>query len=186
MNTTYAEKLPVLQALNIFLGHYAKSSGTFYDAIRLDILIKRHEGNQDNKLKLQSFLKRVQVQVTHLAEKNSKAGESIPRVKTIYGFASKDDGHNLDCPPLVNKFGAGPENVKFFLNDSTGAPSSSSTDQATGNSGSKYTGKGIEGGASSLSPSQNVSQGGKYISVYEFFSNGICSTAVLLYVFVTN
>ena len=26
INTAYADKLPVLQALNIFLGHYAKSS----------------------------------------------------------------------------------------------------------------------------------------------------------------
>lgn len=160
VNTTYADKLPVLQALNIFLGHYAKSSpaiatiggsksfsitratpyelgaglsaiggffssirvatcrtlvnvnvshGTFYDAIPLESLIKRHQANKDNKdnkLRLQSFLKRVRVRVTHLAAKKNIAGESIPRVKTIYGLASKDDGHGLDRPPLVRGFGA--------------------------------------------------------------------------------
>lgn len=236
MNTTYADKLPVLQALNIFLRHYAKSSpavatigsstsfsitraspydlgavlsallgffssirvatcrilanvnvshGTFYDAIPLDRLIKRHQANQDNKLKLQSFVKRVRVRVTHLAAKKNVAGESIPRVKTIHGLARKDDGHGLDRPPLVKEFGAGPKDVKFFLNDSTEAPSSSSTDQAIGSSSSKHKGKGIEGGASSLGPGQNVSQGGKYISVYEFFKSGICSRTAPPYVFIT-
>lgn len=97
--------------------------------------------------------------MTHLAAKKNKAGESIPRVKAIYGLASKHDG--LYRPRLVKGFGAGPKDVKFFLHDSTGAPSSSSTDQATGNSNSKYTGKGIEDGVFSLGPGQNVSQGGK-------------------------
>lgn len=236
VNTTYADKLPVLHALNIFLGHYAKSSpavatiggsksfsitratpyelgaglsairgffssirvatcrilvnvnvshGTFYDAIPLAMLIKRHQANQDSKLRLQSFLKRVRVRVTHLEVKKNIAGESIPRVKTIYGLASKDDGHGLDRPPLVSEFGAGPKDVRFFLNDSTEAPSSSCTNQATGSLSSKYKGKGTEGGASSLGPGQNVFQGGKYISVYEFFKSGICSRTAPLYVFVT-
>lgn len=123
--------------------------------------------------------------MTHLAVKKNMAGESIPRVKTIYGLASKYDGHGLDRPPLVSGFGAGPKDVKFFLNDSTEAPSSSCTNQATGSLSSKYKGKGTEGGASSLGPGQNVSQGGKYISVYEFFKSGICSRTAPLYVFVT-
>lgn len=221
VNTTYAEKLPVLQALNIFLGHYAKSSptvatvgnsksfsitqatpkqdlgaglsalrgffssvrlatcrilanvnvshGTFYDAIPLDMLITKYRAS--NNSKLQSFLKRVRVKVTHIVEKENKTGESIPRVKTIYGLASKDDGHGLVNPPLVKSFGAGPEDVKFFLNDSTGAPSSSSTGQAAGISSSEKKGR--------------VSNGGGYISVSHFFKTGICSTNIPLYVFVT-
>lgn len=52
--------------------------------------------------------------MTHLAEKKSKAGESIPRVKTIYGLASKDDGHGLDHPPLVRSFGAGPKDCRVL------------------------------------------------------------------------
>lgn len=199
VNAPYADKLPVLQALNIFLSHYAKSSptvatigssksfsitqanrghdlgdglsalrgffssvrlatcrilvnvnvshGAFYDAIPLDALIRKYGAG--NKSKLQSFLKRVRVKVTHLAEKRNKAGESIPRVKTIYGLASKDDGHGLDHPPLVKSFGAGPKDVKFFLNDSVSPP------------------------------------GGKYISITEYFSTCICSNTISLYVFLT-
>lgn len=234
MNTTYADKLPVLQALNIFLGHYAKSSptvatvgssksfsittpkqdlgaglsallgffssirlatcrilvnvnvshGIFYDAIPLGSLIEKYGAS--NNSGLQSFLKRVRVKVTHLAEKKNKAGESIPRVKTIYGLASKDDGHGLDHPPLVRSFGAGPNDVEFFLNDSIGEPSSLSAGQAAGTLSSEKKGKDSKGGASTHGPGQNVSgqnasrqnasQGGRYISVYEFFRSGICST----------
>ena len=185
VNIAYTNKLPVLQALNIYLGHYAKSSpavatvgssksfslsqaspkwnletglsalrgffssvrvatcrilvnvnvshGAFYDAIPLDQLIQKYgSANQFNRVKLQSFLKRVRVKVIHLAEKKNKTGESIPRVKTIFGLASKDDGHSLDHPPRVQSFGAGPKDVEFFLNDSIGAPSSLSAGQAAG------------------------------------------------------
>ena len=228
VNTAYADKLPVLQALNIFLGHYAKSSpavatvgssksfslaqnspsrnlgagltalrgffssvrvatcrilinvnvshGTFYDAIPLEQLIDRYgSAHGFNRVKLQSFLKRVRVRVTHLGEKKNKAGQSIARVKTIFGLANQNDGHGLDHPPQVLNFGAGPKDVKFFLNDSSGAPSSSSTGQATGTPGNKKKGKGKKGGESSQGPGQNVSQGGRYISVYEFFETGIYS-----------
>lgn len=92
---------------------------TFYDAIPLDRVIETYHANQHNKLRLQFFLKRVQFRVTHLAAKKNIAGESIPRVKTIYGLASKDDGHGLSRPPLVKEFSAGPKDVKFVLNDST-------------------------------------------------------------------
>lgn len=229
VNTAYADKLPVLQALNIFLGHYAKSSpalatvgssksfsltqaspkcdlgaglsalrgffssvrvatcrilvnvnvshGAFYDAIPLDQLIQKYgSANQFNLVKLQSFLKRVRVKVIHLAEKKKKTGESIPRVKTIFGLATKDDGHGLDHPPRVQKFGAGPKDVEFHLSDSPGAPSSSSVGQAAGTPGGKKKGKGKKGGASSHGPDQNLPQGGRYISVYEFFKTGIWST----------
>ena len=228
VNTAYADKLPMLQALNIFLGHYAKSSpvvatvgasksfslspgakhfnlgvglsairgffssvrvatgrilvnvnvshGAFYDTIRLDNLISQYGAAHGTyPAKLQPFLKRVRVKVIHLAEKKNKAGESIPRVKTIFGLANKDDGHSLAHPPRVPELGAGPMNVEFFLSDSPGAPSSSSAGQATGTSSGKKKGKGGNGGASSHGPGpgQSVSQGGKYISVYEFFRSGI-------------
>lgn len=125
----------------------------------------------------------MRVRLTHLAAKKTIAGKSIPRVKTI--FASKDDGHGLDRPPLVKKFVARPKDVKFFFNDSTEAPSSSSTDQAIGISSRKYKGKGIEGRASSLGPGRNVPLGGKYISLYEFFQSGICSRTAPPDVFIT-
>lgn len=238
VNTAYADKLPVLQALNIFLGHHAKSSatiatvgssksfsltqatptfdlgaglsalrgffssvrvatgrilvnvnishGAFYDAIPVDQLIQRYgSANHYNRVKLQSFLKRVRVKVIHLAEKKNKAGESAPRVKTIFGLANKEDGHSLAKPPRVPEFGAGPKQVEFFLDDSAGTPSRPSADQAAGPSSGKKKGKGGKGGAPSHGPGQNVSQSGRYISVYDFFRSGIYSTTIPLYAFVT-
>ena len=238
VNAAYAEQLPVLQALNIFLGHYAKSSpaiatigssksfplsetspkwdlgaglsalrgffssvrvatcrilvnvnishGVFYDAIPLDEMIQKYgSAHQFNRTKLQSFLKRVRVKVIHLAEKKNKAGERVPRVKTIFGLANNNDGHSLDHPPKVPSFGAGPKEVEFFLSDAPGAPSSSSAGQAAGTSSGKKKGKGGKGSAASHGPGQNVSQGGRYISVYDFFRTGIYSTLIPLYANLT-
>ena len=238
VSTTYADQLPMLQALNIFLGHHTKSSpaittvgstksfslsenspkfdlgagltalrgffssvrvatcrilvnvnvshGAFYDAIPLDELIQRYgSAHQYNRIKLQSFLKRVRVRVIHLAEKKNKAGETLARVKTIFGLANENDGQGLDHPPRVVKFGAGPKEVEFFLNDSSGAPSSSSTGQPAGTPASKKKGKGKKGGAPSQGPSQGVLQGGRYITVYDFFRNGIYPIPAQLYSLVT-
>ena len=238
VSTMYGDKLPVLQALNIFLSHYAKTSptlatvgssksfdltspkwdlgaglsalrgffssvrvatcrilvnvnvshGAFYDPVPLDQLIQNYgSSNQFNRVKLQSFLKGLRVQTVHLKERKNKAGESIPRVKTIFGLAAKGDGQKLQHPPqFVNQFfGAGPENVAFFLNDSTGAPSSASTGQAAGTTGTKKKGKGTRGGASGHGPGRDIAQAGRYISVYEFFKSGICSTTASLYAFLT-
>ncbi|KAL9010648.1 MAG: hypothetical protein Q9173_004437 [Seirophora scorigena] len=222
VNAAYADKEPVLQALNIFLGHYAKSSpgiatvgssksfslaqatpklnlgagltalrgffssvrvatcrilvnvnvshAAFYDAIRLDQLIQSYgQATQRNRVKLESFLKRVRVKVTHLAEKKNKSGQSVPRVKTIFGLAHKDDGYGLDHPPRVQIFGAGSKAVEFYRGDSPGAPSSSSAGQAAGTPGGKGKGKGKKGGAAGHGPDPTAPQSGKYISVWDFF-----------------
>ncbi len=102
--------------------------------------------------------------------------EFVPRVKTIFGLAVKGDGQKLQHPPqFANQFfGAGPENVAFFLDNSPGAPSSASTGQGAGTTGSKKKGKGSKGSAPSHGPGQVIAQGGRYISVYEFFKSGIC------------
>lgn len=233
LNSAYSDKLPVLQALNIFLGHYARlnpaiaavgssksfslsdtspkwdlgaglsalrgffssvrvatcrilvnvniSHGAFYDAVPLDQLIQKYgSANQFNRVKLQSFLKRVRIKVIHLPEKKGKDGISIPRIKTVFGLASKDDGQGLGHPPRVPNYGAGPKDVEFFLNDSSGAPSSSSMSQTGGTTGSRKKGKGHKGGTG-----QPVSQSGRYISVYDFFQTGICSPITLIFTFVT-
>ena len=229
----------MLQALNIFLGHYAKSSptvatvgsnksfpltqnspkwdlgagltalrgffssvrvatcrilvnvnvshGAFYDAIPLDQLIQRYgSAHHFNRVKLQCFLKGVRVRVIHLGEKKNHAGESIARVKTIFGLANKNDGHGLDHPPRVQTFGAGPKDVEFFLNDSSGAPSSSSTSQAAGTPGSKKKGKSKKGDGSGHGPGQDAPPSGRYITVYEFFRSGICSITAQLYSLITS
>jgi len=218
---SYSDKLPTLQALNIFLGHFARSSpavatigssksfplgqyaprmdlgagltavrgffssvrvatcrilvnvnvshAAFYDAIPLGQLIQKYgAAHRHNLPKLEKFLKRVRVRVIHLGEKKNKAGESVPRVKTIFGLANKNDGHGLDHPPRVQRFGAGPKEVEFYLNDPSAATSSASTGPVASAPGGKKKGKGNKGGPSSTAPAKGTSQG-RYISVYEFF-----------------
>ena len=213
--STYTEKLPILQALNIFLGHYGKSSneiatigkgksfslpggaaklglevglsalrgffssvrvatcrilvnvnvsyGVFYDDIRLDTLIIHYLDTRSFDLvKIQSFLKRVRVKVQHLREKTNEAGESIPRVRTIYGFANTTDGQGGDHPPRVSKLGAGSRNVEFFLRDTSGTQSSSSTSDKKQSKSSK-TG----------TFSQKKPQSGRYTSVYDYFKDSM-------------
>lgn len=230
VNATYVDKMPILQALNIFLGQYTKSApgittvgsnksfsisgdsqkwdlgtglsalrgffssvrsatcrilinvnvshGAFYDPIPLDQLIRKYSsGSQDSPAKLQAFLKRVRVRVIHLGEKKNKAGLPIPRVKTIFGLAIKDDGKSLDRPPRVKNFGAGSKDVEFFLSDSSSVPSGSSKSQVGGSAGGKKKGKGGKGGAPSQGHEQGTSQGGRFISVYEYFRTGTCSAS---------
>ena len=221
----FSETKPLLQALNIFLGHYTKSSptiatvgsskafditqgspkldlgagltairgfftsvrvatcrilvnvnvsnGVFYDAIPLDQLIQRwNNANRSSpQSKLASFLKKVRVRVTHLPDKKNKAGQIIPRIKTISGLATPNDGRGNDHPPRVGKFGAGSKEVEFFYDNSSAGPSNAPAGQATGNGGAKQQGKGKKGGASNSGPGQGGAQA-RYISVYEFFSRG--------------
>jgi hypothetical protein len=198
--------LPVVQGLNIFINHYAKSTGNlaaigasktfslgpraakwdlgtgltalrgfftsvrlatcrilvninvthgaFYDAVSLDKLILKHGfGSYNyNRRKLGRFLDKIRVRTTHLPEKKNRAGEVVPRIKTIYGLAGGNDGHSLAHPPRVKEYGAGAKDVEFWLE----RPSQSSR--------SVTTAKGIGKG--------KVKQGdpaGRYISVYQFF-----------------
>ena len=226
MSTTYTEKLPMLQALNIFLGHYAKSSpavatvgssksfsltqaspkwdlgaglfalrgffssvrvaacrilvninvshGAFYDAIPLDQLIHRYgSANQFNRVKLQKFLARLRVRLIHLKEKKNRAGEVIPKVKTICGLANRNDGHGLEHPPRVLDLGAGPKDVEFFLDDSPKEPPSSNPSQDVGTSGGKKKAKGNPKNTPGRAPGRGVAQAGRYISVYDFFKISI-------------
>lgn len=145
------------------------SHAAFYDAIQLDQLIQKYgTAHGPNRAKLDKFLKRVRVRVTHLGEKKNKAGASIPRVKTIFGLANKNDGHGLDHPPRVKDFGAGPRDVEFYLNDPSATTSSASTGAAADAPGGKKKGKGKKSGPASTAPAQGSAQG-RYISVYDFF-----------------
>jgi eukaryotic translation initiation factor 2C len=70
-----------------------------------------------NKLTLQKKLKLIRVKVTHLpVKKNKKTNEEIPRVKTIFGLAHPEDGRQEEHSPQIKSFGAGPHEVKFWLN----------------------------------------------------------------------
>ena len=231
VNAVSSNKLPIIQALNILIGHYAKSStttatigsskafalgqgsdrgdlgaglialrgffssirvaasrilvninvshGAFYDSIPLNQLIEKYGREQHfNLFKVESFVKRVRVRTTHLKEKTNKAGLVVPRVKTVFGLATKNDGHGLEHPPRVQKHGANVKEVEFFLSDSPLATGSSSAvpgaamDQPSKSSGKK--GKGKKGGPSENKPYQTGSSTsqGRYISVYDFFKSG--------------
>jgi len=210
LSARYDEKLPMIQAFNIFLNHYSKSSGNlvtigsskafsldqrsdkwdlgsgltavrgffasvraatarvlvnvnvshgaFYQEGPLDQIIL-HFGSQRGLFRLETFLKRLRVQTTHLKEKKNKKGVVIPRIKTIHGLANRNDGHGLANPPRVKAFGAGPRDVEFWLD---AVPQQGSSLAPTGQT------KGRKGGAKAKAPS--AASGGRYISVYDFFS----------------
>lgn len=70
-----------------------------------------------NPWELQNFLKKLRVETTHLPAKMNKAGQKVPRVKTIGSLASSTDGAALFRPPRVSKFAAGPKDVHFWLDN---------------------------------------------------------------------
>ena len=135
-----------------------------YEAVPLAHLIQSY--TRDNRLnatqtgdryKLEKFLKLLRVEVTHIKNKN-KAGQVVPRMKTIAGFATKQDGRNLPHRPVVSDFGAGPNDVKFWLE----RPLEGSE------GGSKPKGKTASKGKKP-GPGSGAPQAGDYISVTAFF-----------------
>lgn len=219
----YADKLSMVTALNIFLGHYAKATpgittvgsskayslsgdswdlgsglralrgffssvrlatcrilvnvnvnhGALFDPLRLDRLMEK-VSLWNQPVKLQGFLKYVRVRTTHLPDKKNKAGVAIARFKTIAYLANTDDGHGTPHPPRVQKFGAGPKHVEFYLENSSTSTPSSSAGPSAGKPKGKNKGK-AKGGGSSQDLNPTSSQGGRYISVYDFFRTGMCS-----------
>jgi eukaryotic translation initiation factor 2C len=116
----------------------------------------------ENWYQAERFLKKVRVKTTHLPPKKNKAGQEIPRVKTIIGLASNNDGANLPHPPQVGRFPASSKNVKFWLEPDASGPSSSSGSSAKAapaKSGSKKGGD------------KPKSQPG-YMSVFDYFQKG--------------
>lgn len=123
--------------------------------------------------KLEKFLKRVRVRTTHLKAKINKKGEEVPRIKTIYALAKKTDGRRLPHPPQVAAFGAGPNDVKFWLEDrpppSAKTPVSSVPGAAPATPGKKG-GKGKGGKKPApVGPQPAGAGAGRYVSVQEFF-----------------
>lgn len=109
--------------LNVNVTH-----GVFIEPGLLSSLFsKLGTGNKDT---LQKKMKLVRVRVTHLPpKKNKKTNADIPRVKTIFGLAYPNDGRTLPHPPYVKAHGAGPKDVKFWLDE---APPASKSPPATG------------------------------------------------------
>ncbi|KAI1355074.1 RNA interference and gene silencing protein [Xylaria sp. FL0043] len=132
----------------------------FYDDKPLDkVMIAYISDNGQNKLGLLKFVKRLSIDVTHIKRTNSR-GQRIPRIKTVQGFATRDDGRNLAHPPIVPQFGSGAKEVQFFLDTSTAATSSKTA---------SVTGRGKKKGAQGANLSPASTSSGSYISVYDFF-----------------
>ena len=148
----------------------------FYKPMPLLGLMREYgQANRQNLWKTGKFLKKLRVKVVHIPDRKNKAGRSIPRIKTIFGLASPDDGRGLAHPPRVKQFGAGAKDVEFFLTESSGPPSSTPSGLAVpgGQRGGKAGGNKKKGKQTSEygggpSGSGSTSQG-RYISVYDYF-----------------
>jgi eukaryotic translation initiation factor 2C len=102
----------------------------------------------------------------------------IARIKTIYGPSSTNDGSGLAHPPQVPAYGAGPNQVKFYLE---GQAQDQHKDQGKG--------KELNVGGNSSGKSSTAAAG-DFISVYDFFvksrstisrSIGLCFGRVIVY-----
>ena len=120
------------------------------------VIAEYRQGGSPNIYRLEAFLKKLRVRVTHITKKNKK-GETIPRFKTIAGLATRGDGRSSSEPPKVSAHGAGPRDVQFFLAQPDQQPSQ--TIQSS--SGKKGRGK---------KPAKaGPAQAGRYVTVADFF-----------------
>ncbi len=153
----------------------------FYKPLPLiEVLREYGQANRQNLWKTEKFLKKLRVKVVHIPEKKNKAGQSIPRIKTIFGLAKPDDGQVRSVegaepthPPRVSHFGAGAKEVEFFLSGSSG-PSSAAPSGPAAPDGGKAVGKKKGKGKKVTEPSGEPSgtgstTQGRYITVYDHF-----------------
>lgn len=70
---------------------------------------------------MERFIKTLRVELLHLEKKN-KGGAVKRRVKSIWGFATQQDGASQEKRPQVAHYGAGPGDVKFWLNEAGPGP----------------------------------------------------------------
>ena len=118
---------------------------TCYQAGELtDLIFNYRSANPSNIYKLENFLKRVKVQITHTKRKNGKL-----RTKTVAGLASTHDGRSQEHPPRVRSHGAGPADVEFYID-----PEGEEDPQAK---------------RAKKSHPAGPSEAGHYVSVAEFF-----------------
>ncbi|OAL36566.1 hypothetical protein AYO20_04182 [Fonsecaea nubica] len=86
----------------------------FYNHGPLVNLIQDFRASRDpKKQELHRFLKRLTVHTTHTSPR--KDGQPIPLPRVICGLATKKDGKSLPHPPRVLEFGAGAQQIQFWL-----------------------------------------------------------------------
>lgn len=228
----YAHKLDMIQGLNIFLKHYAKTSnnlatigtsktfatgasgaahvdimplgqglnavrgfftsvraatnrilvninvshGAFYQEGLLTNLIRAFSqqpfGRPASLGAIEKFIKRLRVRTTHLKEKKNRHGELVIRAKTIHGLAKPHrpkKGAVVENPPMVDKYGAGPKGVQFWLREQA-QPSSAAAVPGAASEKTPKKGKG-KGKPQPAGPAPAGAGAGRYISVYDYFKN---------------
>lgn len=142
-------------ASRILVNVQVRYAACYHEGPLSNVMSEYRRENSLDIYKLEAFLKRLRIRVTHIVKKNSK-GQVIPRMKTIAGLASRADGRSLAHPPKVPKHGAGAKEVEFFLQ----SPGQSSKNTAAESKKGKKPAK-----AGPAPP-------GKYISVADFFRQG--------------
>ncbi|KAL8782395.1 MAG: hypothetical protein Q9213_005398 [Squamulea squamosa] len=154
----------------------------FYSPVSLDRTMRTlGYADRGSKIKLEAFLKRVRIKTAHI-KSQQKAGQTVARVKTIFGLAKPDDGRtNKDesngnndpppMPPVVSEFGAGPLNVRFWISGDQKQPLNTPLTSSAGNKGGQRGKSKIvcsTTGSTSKAESGSNSNG-RYISVAEHF-----------------
>ncbi|KAK2802442.1 hypothetical protein FQN51_004505 [Onygenales sp. PD_10] len=87
-----------------------KNTACYQDGRLVDVINQWLKHNNQNMLKLSSFLKGVRVSTTHF--KNVRM-----RPRRIIGLAAPDDGRTLARKPFVQQWGACAGGVRFWLDD---------------------------------------------------------------------
>lgn len=142
--------------LNVNVKHVA-----CYNSGPLTMVMNEHlRANNHNWAALGKFLKKVRVEVTHIARKD-KNGNKIPRIKTIFNLAFTHDGRKQDHPPKVLEFASGPTDVSFFLKKPDDKPQASSSTSSAPTPTAKGKGKKI--------PAAGPEKAGGYVTVSKFF-----------------
>ncbi|KAJ6006961.1 hypothetical protein N7522_005312 [Penicillium canescens] len=140
-----SSKPEIVQVLNVILGHHPKTERsvtsiggnrhyTFQEGIKesasleggLEVL--RGFFVRASSYRMEAFLKRMRVCITHIKRKGKNGKERPARVKTISGLATPQDGGSAPNGPKVDGYGAGPHSAKFFLD----APGSQSPQPGSG------------------------------------------------------
>ncbi|OTA55625.1 Piwi-domain-containing protein [Hypoxylon sp. EC38] len=97
------------------------SHGVFYREQNLQTLIHNYTNGLKNRgesilQKLARTLKGVRIKPSHTIK--NKDGHSVgSRIRTFFDFATKSDGEKGNNRPSVQRYGAGPEEVSFYLKD---------------------------------------------------------------------
>ena len=135
----------------ILLNVQVKNAAFYQHGPLIQLMHMYAAGAGRNVAKLDKFLSRVRVSVTHLPVRKNKRGEQIQSVKTILGVARPGDGRRMEHPPRVNGFGAGADGVQFWFVDD------------------KQFSKGGNGKKGKQPARQGPLAPGRYITVTEYF-----------------